>query len=109
MRPGISGRTFIPIDKFVLKVHSRCDLVSGAGQHIAEYAVPHGLGRVEVVLHGVSLAGDRAANDRHRIYRDGSGSCDVAARDQAAGCDRFRHLYAGVRPGRSSTFWGTRA
>ncbi|MGV9639699.1 FxsB family cyclophane-forming radical SAM/SPASM peptide maturase [Streptomyces sp. NPDC003514] len=46
---------------------------------------------------GVSLDGDRAANDRHRLYADGRSSHDkvlraIALLDQ----DRYRHLYAGI-------------
>ncbi|MGV9229103.1 FxsB family cyclophane-forming radical SAM/SPASM peptide maturase [Streptomyces nigra] len=46
---------------------------------------------------GVSLDGDRAANDRHRLYADGRSSHDkvlraIALLDQ----DRHRHLYAGI-------------
>ncbi|MFJ7077150.1 FxsB family cyclophane-forming radical SAM/SPASM peptide maturase [Streptomyces sp. NPDC098781] len=46
---------------------------------------------------GVSLDGDRAANDRHRLFRDGRSSHDkvlraIALLDQ----DRYRHLYAGI-------------
>ncbi|MFG1669406.1 FxsB family cyclophane-forming radical SAM/SPASM peptide maturase [Streptomyces sp. Y7] len=46
---------------------------------------------------GVSLDGDRAANDRHRLFANGRSSHDkvlraVALLDQ----DRYRHLYAGI-------------
>jgi uncharacterized protein len=46
---------------------------------------------------GISLDGDRPANDRHRRYRDGRSSYDQAIR--AIGLlsgDRFRHLNAGL-------------
>lgn len=46
---------------------------------------------------GISLDGDRAANDRHRLFANGRSSYDkvlraVALLDQ----DRYRHLYAGI-------------
>jgi len=46
---------------------------------------------------GISIDGDRAANDRHRRYADGRSSYDKVIR--AIGLlrsDRFRHLYAGL-------------
>jgi uncharacterized protein len=46
---------------------------------------------------GLSIDGDRAANDRHRRYRDGRSSYDKVVR--AIGLlrtDRFRALYAGL-------------
>jgi uncharacterized protein len=46
---------------------------------------------------GISLDGDRAANDRHRNYRDGRSSYDAVIR--AIGLlasPRFRHLYSGL-------------
>jgi uncharacterized protein len=46
---------------------------------------------------GISVDGDRAANDRHRRYADGRSSYDKVAR--AIGLlrtDRFRHLYSGL-------------
>lgn len=46
---------------------------------------------------GISIDGDRAANDRHRRYADGRSSYDKVLR--AIGLlrtDRFRHLYAGL-------------
>jgi uncharacterized protein len=46
---------------------------------------------------GVSLDGDRTANDRHRRYRDGRSSYDAAVRAiRLLASDRYRHLYAGV-------------
>jgi uncharacterized protein len=46
---------------------------------------------------GVSLDGDRAANDRHRTYRDGRSSYDAAVRAiRLLASDRFRHLYSGL-------------
>ncbi|MEY9995922.1 uncharacterized protein ABIE67_007954 [Streptomyces sp. V4I8] len=46
---------------------------------------------------GVSLDGDRVANDRHRLFANGRSSYDkvlraIALLDQ----DRYRHLYAGI-------------
>ena len=46
---------------------------------------------------GISIDGDRAANDRHRRYADGRSSYDQVIR--AIGLlqdERFRHLYAGL-------------
>jgi uncharacterized protein len=46
---------------------------------------------------GISIDGDRAANDRHRRYADGRSSYDKVVR--AVGLlrtGRFRHLYAGL-------------
>ena len=46
---------------------------------------------------GVSLDGNRAANDRHRTYRDGRSSYDQAVRAiRLLASDRFLHLYAGL-------------
>ena len=46
---------------------------------------------------GVSLDGDRAANDRHRRYRDGRSSYDQVIRAiESAARGRFRELYAGM-------------
>ena len=168
----------MPVDQVVLKVHSRCDLAcdhcyvyesadqswrgrplvmsdavaSQAARRIAEHVTRHGLGRVEVVLHGgepllagaarlrriittlddalgnicqldlrvhtngvlldeeicslfaeygvsvgISIDGDRAANDRHRRFRDGRSSYGKVVR--AIGLirtGRFRHLYGGL-------------
>ncbi len=174
----MDGRVLTPVDQFVLKVHSRCDLacdhcyvyesadqswrgrpmaispdvVSRAATRIAEHVKAHELGRVEVVLHGgepllagvaglrailavlegaldglcrldvkvhtngvllteefcdlfaehgvgvgISLDGDRAANDRHRRYRDGRSSYDAAVRAiRLLASDRYRHLYSGL-------------
>ncbi len=170
--------SLIPIDQFVVKVHSRCDLacdhcyvyeaadqswrgqpmvISGeviaqAAQRIAEHASRHGIRTVQVVLHGgepllagvdrmreiivqlhtalrgvchldlrihtngvrldeefcelfaeygvkvgVSIDGDRAANDRHRRYANGRSSYHQVIR--AIGLlrtKRFRDLYAGT-------------
>lgn len=46
---------------------------------------------------GVSLDGDRAANDRHRLYRDGRSSYDlVIAALERLRRPEYRHLYAGL-------------
>jgi uncharacterized protein len=77
-----------PVTKLVLTVHTNgvlldeelCDL-------FAEYGV-----RV-----GVSLDGDRAANDRHRRYADGRSSHAQALRALALlRQPEYRHLYAGI-------------
>ena len=46
---------------------------------------------------GISIDGDRAANDRHRNYRDGRSSYDAVIRAiRLLASDRFRHLYSGL-------------
>jgi uncharacterized protein len=46
---------------------------------------------------GISLDGDRAANDRHRNYRDGRSSYNSVIRAiRLLASDRFRHLYSGL-------------
>jgi len=46
---------------------------------------------------GISLDGDRAANDRHRRYADGRSSYDqVMAAIALLRGDRYRHLFAGL-------------
>jgi uncharacterized protein len=46
---------------------------------------------------GISLDGDRAGNDRHRLYRDGRSSYDQVIRAVARlRSDRYRELYAGL-------------
>jgi uncharacterized protein len=46
---------------------------------------------------GISLDGDRAANDRHRRYADGRSSYDqVMAAIALLRSDRYRHLFAGL-------------
>ncbi|MEW1778341.1 FxsB family cyclophane-forming radical SAM/SPASM peptide maturase [Streptomyces sp. NPDC086777] len=46
---------------------------------------------------GISLDGDRAANDRHRLYRDGRSSHDrTLAAIGRLRQDRYRHLFAGL-------------
>ncbi len=49
------------------------------------------------VLVGVSIDGDRVANDRHRRYADGRSSYDKVIRAIELLCtNRFRHLYSGL-------------
>ncbi len=172
------SRPPVPLNQFVIKVASRCDLacdhcyvyeaadqswhgrpmviadevISQAARRIAEHARSHALPEVQVVLHGgepllagharlrrlvtelqtalrglceldlrihtngvllnevfcrlfaeqgvkvgISIDGDRAANDRHRRYADGRSSYDKVI--QAIGLlssTRFRKLYAGL-------------
>ncbi|RMI30213.1 FxsB family radical SAM/SPASM domain protein [Nocardia stercoris] len=46
---------------------------------------------------GVSLDGDRAANDRHRRNRRGDSSYDAVTRGlRLLGTDRYRHLFDGI-------------
>ena len=46
---------------------------------------------------GISLDGDRAANDRHRLYRDGRSSYDkVVQALKLLRSPEYRHLYAGL-------------
>ena len=46
---------------------------------------------------GISIDGDQAANDRHRLYADGHSSYDKVIRGhRTAGAGRFRNLYAGL-------------
>jgi uncharacterized protein len=167
-----------PLNQFVLKVHSRCDLACDhcyvyeaadqswrgrpkviseetlrqTAQRIAEHAAEHGLSSVQVVLHGgeplmagvgglraiitglhsalrgvceldlrvhtngvqltnafcelfaefdvrvgISIDGDRAANDRHRRYANGRSSYEQVVRAiNLLRTDRFRSLYAGL-------------
>ncbi len=169
---------FLPLDQFVLKVHSRCDLACDhcyvyeaadqgwrgqpkaipgevlrrTAERIAEHATANGLGSVQVVLHGgepllagvdglrriitelhsslrgiceldlrihtngvrltealcdlfteygvrvgISIDGDRAANDRHRRYANGRSSYDQVVRAiELLRSDRYRPLYAGL-------------
>lgn len=168
----------VPLDQFVLKVHSRCDLACDhcyvyeaadqswrgrpkaipddvlrrTANRIAEHADSHGLAKVQVVLHGgepllagvdglrrvitelhsalrgvceldlrihtngvqlaeafcelfaeygvlvgISVDGDRVANDRHRRYANGRSSYDQVVRAvNLLRTPRFRSLYAGL-------------
>ncbi|HEX3514601.1 MAG TPA: FxsB family cyclophane-forming radical SAM/SPASM peptide maturase [Trebonia sp.] len=46
---------------------------------------------------GISIDGDRAANDRHRKYSNGNSSYDAVIRAiSLLASDRFRHLYSGL-------------
>lgn len=46
---------------------------------------------------GISIDGDRAANDRHRRYADGRSSHEQVVRAiERLRADRYRHLYAGL-------------
>ncbi len=172
------GGPHLPLDQFVLKVESRCDLACDhcyvyeaadqswrgrpkgipddvlrqTARRIAEHATAHGLDLVEVVLHGgepllvgvdglrgiitelhsalrgicaidlrihtngvqlneafcdlfaefnvrvgISIDGDRAANDRHRRYANGRSSYDPVVRAiNLLRTDRYRPLFAGL-------------
>ena len=126
-------------------------MISRTAQRIAEHAAGHGLGTVQVVLHGgepllagrarlrqiatelhgalrgicrldlrihtngvllnenlcelfaehgikvgISIDGDRAANDRHRRYADGRSSYEQVLRAIGLLRSRFRQLYSGL-------------
>lgn len=46
---------------------------------------------------GISIDGDRAANDRHRRYRNGSSSYDrVVKAIELLSSDRYRHIFLGL-------------
>ena len=71
-----------------LRIHTNGVLLS---EQFCELFAEHG------VKVGISIDGDRAANDRHRRYADGRSSYDKVIR--AIGLlrtDRFRDLYAGL-------------
>src|SRR5215470_5668994 len=71
-----------------LRIHTNGVLLSEA---FCELFAEHGV-RV-----GISLDGDRAANDRHRRYADGRSSYDkVISAVDLLRTPRFRHLYAGL-------------
>jgi uncharacterized protein len=71
-----------------LKIHTNGVLLN---EQFLELFAEHGVGV------GVSLDGDRIANDRHRKYRDGRSSYDAVVRAiKLLDSDRFRHLYAGL-------------
>jgi uncharacterized protein len=71
-----------------LRIHTNGVLLSGA---FCELFAAH---QVKV---GISLDGDRAANDRHRRYADGRSSYDkVIAAIGLLRAPRFRDLYAGL-------------
>ena len=71
-----------------LRIHTNGVLLSNA---LCELFAEHG------VKVGISLDGDRAANDRHRRYADGRSSYDkVTAAIGLLRTPAFRHLYAGL-------------
>jgi uncharacterized protein len=71
-----------------VKVHTNGVLLT---EKFCELFDEHG---VEV---GISIDGDKAANDRHRKYRDGRSSYDAVVRAiRLLSGDRFRHLFAGL-------------
>jgi uncharacterized protein len=71
-----------------VKVHTNGVLLN---EEFCELFDEHGVGV------GISLDGDRSANDRHRNYRDGRSSYDAVIRAiRLLSSDRFRHLYSGV-------------
>jgi uncharacterized protein len=77
-----------PVTKLDLRIHTNAVLLTETYLDLfAEYDVKI----------GVSLDGDRAANDRHRVYRDGRSSYDqvLAALERLRGAE-YRHLYAGL-------------
>jgi uncharacterized protein len=71
-----------------IKVHTNGVLLT---EKFLDFFSEHGVGV------GISLDGDRVANDRHRKYRDGRSSYDAVVRAiRLLGQDRYRHLYAGL-------------
>jgi uncharacterized protein len=71
-----------------VKVHTNGVLLT---EEFCELFDEHGVGV------GISLDGDRAANDRHRKYRDGRSSYNAVIRAiRLLSSDRFRHLYSGL-------------
>lgn len=71
-----------------VKVHTNGILLS---EDFCDLFAEHGV-RV-----GISLDGDKAANDRHRRYRDGRSSYDPAVRAiRLLAGDRYRHIYSGL-------------
>lgn len=81
-------RRIAPVTRLDISVHTNgvrlderwCDLFSRHG-----------------VMIGVSLDGDRAANDRHRRFADGRSSYEQVSRALALLREpRYRHLYAGI-------------
>ena len=77
-----------PVTRLDLRIHTNAVLLDEAFLDVfAEYDVKI----------GVSLDGDRAANDRHRVYRDGRGSYDqVDAALARLRRPEYRQLYAGL-------------
>jgi uncharacterized protein len=71
-----------------VKIHTNGVLLN---EKFCELFSQHGVGV------GISLDGDRTANDRHRKYRDGRSSYDAVVRAiRLLSADRFRHLYSGL-------------
>jgi len=77
-----------PVTRLDLRIHTNGVLLTESYLDLfAEYDVKI----------GVSLDGDRAANDRHRLYRDGRSSYDqVLAALARLRRPEYRHLYAGL-------------
>jgi uncharacterized protein len=77
-----------PVTRLDLRIHTNAVLLTESYLDLfAEYDVKV----------GVSLDGDRAANDRHRVYRDGRSSYDqVLAALSRLRRPEYRHLYAGL-------------
>jgi uncharacterized protein len=80
--------TISPVTRLDLRIHTNAVLLDEAFLDVfAEYDVKI----------GVSLDGDRAANDRHRVYRDGRGSYDQVNEALARLREpEYRRLYAGL-------------
>ena len=71
-----------------IKVHTNGVLLN---EKFCELFAEYGVGV------GISIDGDRTANDRHRNYRDGRSSYDAVIRAiRLLSSDRFRHLYSGL-------------
>ncbi|HEY6493835.1 MAG TPA: FxsB family cyclophane-forming radical SAM/SPASM peptide maturase [Trebonia sp.] len=71
-----------------VKIHTNGVLLN---EKFCELFDEHGVGV------GISIDGDRIANDRHRKYRDGRSSYDAVVRAiRLLSDDRFRHLYSGL-------------
>jgi uncharacterized protein len=71
-----------------VKIHTNGVLLN---EKFCELFSQHGVGV------GISLDGDRTANDRHRNYRNGRSSYDAVVRAiRLLSGDRFRHLYSGL-------------
>ena len=71
-----------------LRIHTNGVLLD---EEFCELFAEHGV-RV-----GISIDGDRAANDRHRRYADGRSSYDKVIRAiELLRTPRFRHLYSGL-------------
>ena len=77
-----------PVARLDVRIHTNAVLLDEAFLSLfAEYGVKV----------GVSLDGDRAANDRHRLYRDGRSSYDqVLAALERLRSPTYRALYAGL-------------